>query len=149
MTIDVEGLTKNKNMKMTDEEIEKAVRDYFHKLARENKEMVKVLSKRDFIASLKEIVEVSKNKNHSDKLKEKMLDNFVEAYAPAEREMFKIQDLNIGEYIVKREKGQEFPFTSVSEEEFEHVQDEDKYFSVGELRFIKNGSYKTTSVGKW
>lgn len=34
MAIDVEGLTKNKNMKMTDEEIEKAVKDYFHKLER-------------------------------------------------------------------------------------------------------------------
>jgi hypothetical protein len=37
MAIDVEGLTKNKNMKMTDKEVKKAVKDYFHKLERENK----------------------------------------------------------------------------------------------------------------
>ena len=111
--------------------------------------MVKVLSKRDFISSLKEIVKVNENKSYSDKLKNRMLDNFVEAYAPEEREMFKIQDLNVGEYLVKREEGQKFPFTYVSEEEFEHVQEEYKYFTGEELRFIKNGSYKTTSVGKW
>ncbi len=111
--------------------------------------MVKVLSKRDFISSLKEIVKVNENKSYSDKLKNRMLDNFVEAYAPEEVEMFEIQDMNTGEYLVKREDGQEFPFTYVSEEEFEHVQEEYKYFTGEELRFIKNGSYKTTSVGKW
>lgn len=31
------GLTKNKNMKMTDEEIGKAVKDYFFKIERDNK----------------------------------------------------------------------------------------------------------------
>ena len=149
MAIDVEGLTKNKNMKMTDKEVEKSVKDYFHKLERENKEMVKVLSKRDFLSSLKEIVKVNENKNYSDKLKNRMLDNFVEAYAPEEREMFKVQDINTGEYIVKTKEGYEFPFASVSKGQFEHMEDEDKYFSGGELQFIMNGSYKTTSVGKW
>lgn len=116
---------------------------------KENKEMVKVLSKRDFISSLKEIVKVSENKNFPDKLKNRMLDNFVEAYALEEREMFEIQDMNTGEYIVKVEEGQEFPFASVSEREFINMEDEDKYFSGGELKFINNGSYKTTGVGKW
>ena len=37
MAIDVEGLTKNKNMKMTDKEVKKAVKDYFYKLERETK----------------------------------------------------------------------------------------------------------------
>ncbi len=32
MAIDVEGLTKGKDMKMTDEEIEKAVKEYFNEL---------------------------------------------------------------------------------------------------------------------
>lgn len=111
--------------------------------------MVKVLSRRDFISSLKEIVQVSENKNYSDKLKKKMFENFVEEYAPEEVEMFKIQDMNTGEYIVKIAKGQEFPLTSVDKGQFEHMEDEDKYFSGHELQFINNGSYKTTSVGKW
>lgn len=111
--------------------------------------MVKVLSKRDFVSSLKEIVKVSENKNYSDKLKDRMLENFVEEYAPEEREMFEIQDMNTGEYIVKVEEGQEFPFASVSEREFINMEDEDKYFSGHELQFINNGSYKTTGVGKW
>lgn len=116
---------------------------------KENKEMVKVLSKRDFVSSLKEIIKVSENKNYSDKLKDKMFENFVEEYAPEEREMFEIQDMNTGEYIVKVEEGQEFPFASVSEREFINMEDEDKYFSGHELQFINNGSYKTTGVGKW
>lgn len=111
--------------------------------------MVKALTKRDFIASLREIVKVSENKNYSDKLKEKMFENFVEEYAPEEIEMFKIQDMNTGEYLVKTEEGYEFPLTSVSEGQFEHMEDEDKYFSGHELQFINNGSYKTTGVGKW
>lgn len=111
--------------------------------------MVKVLTKRDFVSSLKEIVKVSENKNYSDKLKEKMFENFVEEYAPEEIEMFKIQDMNTGEYLVKTEEGYEFPLTSVSEGQFEYMEDEDKYFSGHELQFINNGSYKTTSVGKW
>lgn len=111
--------------------------------------MVKVLTKRDFISSLKEIVKVSENKNYSDKLKEKMFENFVEEYAPEEIEMFEIQDMNTGEYIVKIAKSQEFPLTSVDKGQFERMEDEDKYFSGHELQFINNGSYKTTSVGKW
>ncbi|ARM67602.1 hypothetical protein LW81_032 [Lactococcus phage LW81] len=111
--------------------------------------MVKVLSKRDFISSLKEIVKVNENKSYSDKLKEKMFDNFVEAYAPEEREMFEIQDMNTGEYIVKVEEGQEFPFASVDKGQFARMEYEDKYFSGHELQFINNGSYKITSVGKW
>lgn len=111
--------------------------------------MVKVLSKRDFISSLKEIVKVNENKSYSDKLKNRMFENFVEAYAPEEREMFEIQDMNTGEYIVKTKEGYEFPLASVSEGQFEHIEDEDKYFSGHELQFINNGSYKTTGVGKW
>lgn len=112
--------------------------------------MVKVLSKRDFISSLKEIVKVNENKSYSDKLKNRMLDNFVEAYAPEEREMFEIQDMNTGEYIVKRgEQGYEFPLISVDKGQFERMEYEDRYFSGYELQFINNGSYKTTSVGKW
>ena len=111
--------------------------------------MVKVLSKRDFVSSLKEIVKVSENKNYSDKLKEKMFENFIEAYAPEEREMLKIQDMNTGEYLVKTKEGQEFPFASVSEGQFERMEYEDRYFSGNELQFINNGSYKTTGVGKW
>ena len=111
--------------------------------------MVKVLSRRDFISSLREIVQVSENKNYSDKLKKKMFENFVEEYAPEEIEMFEIQDMNTGEYIVKIAKSQEFPLTSVDKGQFEHMEDEDKYFSGHELQFINNGSYKTTSVGKW
>lgn len=111
--------------------------------------MVKVLSKRDFISSLKEIVKVSENKNYSDKLKNRMFENFVEEYAPEEIEMFKIQDMNTGAYIVKAREGYEFPLTSVNKGQFEHTRDEDKYFSGDELQFINNGSYKTTSVGKW
>ena len=111
--------------------------------------MVKVLSRRDFIASLREIVKVSANKNYSDKLKEKMFENFVEEYAPEEIEMFKIQDMNTGEYLVKTAKNQEFPLTSVDKGQFERMEDEDKYFSGHELQFINNGSYKTTGVGKW
>lgn len=116
---------------------------------KENKEMVKVLSKRDFVSSLEEIVKVNENKNYSDKLKNRMLENFVEAYAPEEREMFEIQDINTGEYIVKNDEGQEFPFASVSEREFINMEDEDKYFSGRELQFINMGAYKTTLVGKW
>lgn len=111
--------------------------------------MVKVLSRRDFISSLREIVQVSENKNYSDKLKKKMFENFVEEYAPEEVEMFEIQDMNTGEYIVKAEEGNEFPFTSISEKEFVNMEDEYKYFSERELQFINNGSYKTTGVGKW
>lgn len=111
--------------------------------------MVKVLSKRDFVSSLEEIVKVNENKNYSDKLKNRMLENFVEAYAPEEREMFEIQDINTGEYIVKNDEGQEFPFASVSEREFINMEDEDKYFSGRELQFINMGAYKTTLVGKW
>lgn len=111
--------------------------------------MVKVLTKRDFISSLKEIVKVSENKNYSDKLKEKMFENFVEEYAPEEIEMFEIQDMNTGEYLIKIAKSQEFPLTSVDKEQFERIEDEDKYFSGHELQFINNGSYKTTGVGKW
>lgn len=111
--------------------------------------MVKVLTKRDFIASLREIVKVSENKNYSDKLKDKMFENFVEEYAPEEIEMFEIRDMNTGEYLVKTEEGYEFPLTSVTEGQFEHMEDKDKYFSGHELQFINNGSYKTTSVGKW
>ncbi|ARM66884.1 hypothetical protein AM5_031 [Lactococcus phage AM5] len=111
--------------------------------------MVKVLSKRDFISSLKEIVKVSENKNYSDKLKEKMFDNFVEAYAPEEREMFEIQDMNTGKYIVKNYEGQEFPLSAVSKEEFLNMKEDYKYFSGRELKFINIGAYKTTSVGKW
>ena len=111
--------------------------------------MVKVLSRRDFISSLKGIVQVSENKNYSDKLKKKMFENFVEEYAPEEVYMFEIQDMNTGEYIVKGDKDNDFPFTSVSEKEFVNMEDEYKYFSDGELQFINNGSYKTTGVGKW
>lgn len=111
--------------------------------------MVKVLTKRDFISSLKELVKVSENKNYSDKLKNRMFENFVEEYAPEEIEMFEIQDMNTGEYIVKIAKSQEFPLTSVDKEQFRRMEDEDKYFSGEELQFINNGSYKTTSVGKW
>lgn len=112
--------------------------------------MVKVLSRRDFISSLREIVQVSENKNYSDKLKKKMFENFVEEYAPEEIEMFEIQDMNTGEYIVKKEEGYKLlPLASVSKEQFEHMKDEDKYFSGHELQFINNGSYKTTGVGKW
>lgn len=111
--------------------------------------MVKVLTKRDFVSSLREIVKVSENKNYSDKLKEKMFENFVEEYAPEEREMFEIRDMNTGEYIVKTEEGYEFPLASVGKGQFEHMEDEDKYFSGHELQFINNGSYKTTGVGKW
>lgn len=112
--------------------------------------MVKVLSRRDFISSLREIVKVSENKNYSDKLKEKMFENFVEEYAPEEIEMFKIQDMNTGEYIVKKEEDYKLlPLASVSKEQFERMKDEDKYFSGHELQFINSGSYKTTSVGKW
>ena len=119
--------------------------------------MVKVLSRRDFISSLKEIIKVNENKSYSDKLKNRMLDNFVEAYAPEEREMFEIQDMNTGEYIVKveeefplgEEEGQEFPFVSVSEREFINMEDEYRYFTGGELKFINMVAYKTTSVGKW
>ena len=53
--------------------------------------MVKVLSRRDFISSLKEIVQVSENKNYSDKLKKKMFENFVEEYAPEEVYMLKFK----------------------------------------------------------
>lgn len=116
---------------------------------KENKEMVKVLSKRDFVSSLKEIVKVSENNNYSDKLKEKMFENFIEEYAPEEREMFEIQDMNTGEYIVKAEEGQEFPFASVDKGQFARMEYEDKYFSGHELQFIMHSSYKTTSVGKW
>ncbi len=111
--------------------------------------MVKVLSKRDFISSLKEIVEINENKSYSDKLKERMLDNFVEAYAPEEVEMFEIQDMNTGKYIVKNDEGQEFPLMSVDKGQFARMEYEDRYFSENELQFINNGSYKTTSVGKW
>lgn len=116
---------------------------------KENKHMVKVLSRRDFISSLREIVQVSENKNYSDKLKKKMFENFVEEYAPEEVYMFEIQDMNTGEYIVKAEEDSAFPFKSVSEKEFVNMEDEYKYFSEGELQFINNGSYKTTGVGKW
>lgn len=111
--------------------------------------MVKVLSRRDFISSLREIVKVNRNESCSDKFREKMFENFIEEYAPEEIEMFEIQDMNTGEYIVKVEEGQEFPFASVSEREFINMEDEDKYFSRHELQFINNGSYKTTGVGKW
>ena len=60
-----------------------------------------------------------------------------------------IVDMNTGEYIVKIAKSQEFPLTSVDKGQFEHMEDEDKYFSGHELQFINNGSYKTTSVGRW
>lgn len=111
--------------------------------------MVKVLSKRDFISSLKEIVKLNENKVYSDKVKNRIFDNFVEAYAPEEREMFEIQDMNTGEYIVKNDEGQEFPLYSVDKGQFALMEYEDKYFSGEELQFINNGSYKTTSVGKW
>lgn len=112
--------------------------------------MVKVLSRRDFISSLKEIVKLNENKVYSDKVKNRIFDNFVEAYAPEEREMFEIQDMNTGEYIVKRgEQGQEFPLISVDKGQFARMEYEDRYFSGTELQFINNGSYKTTSVGKW
>lgn len=79
-----------------------------------------------------------------------MFENFVEEYAPEEIEMFEIQDMNTGEYIVKTEEGYKLlPLASVSKEQFEHMKDEDKYFSGHELQFINSGSYKTTSVGKW
>ena len=112
--------------------------------------MVKVLTKSDFISRLREIVRVSENKSYSDNLKDKMFENFVEKYAPEEVEMFEIQDVNTGEYIVKKEEGYKLlPLVSVSKEQFEHMEDEDKYFSGRELQFINIGSYKTTSVGKW
>ena len=112
--------------------------------------MVKVLTKRDFVSSLREIVKVSENKNYSDKLKEKMFENFVEEYAPEGIEMFEVQDMNTGEYIVKKEEGYKLlPLVSVGKEQFEHMKDEDKYFSGRELQFINSGSYKTTGVGKW
>ena len=116
---------------------------------KENKEMVKVLSKRDFVSSLREIVQANRNESCSDRFREQVFFNFIEAYAPEEREMFEIQDMNTGEYIVKNDEGQEFPFASVSEREFMNMEDEDKYFSGGELQFINNGSHKTTGVGKW
>ena len=111
--------------------------------------MAKVLSRRDFISSLREIVQVNRNESCSDKFREKMFENFIEEYAPEEIEMFEIQDMNTGEYLVKIAKSQEFPLTSVDKEQFERMEDEDKYFSGHELQFINNGSYKTTSVGKW
>ena len=111
--------------------------------------MVKVLSKRDFVSSLKEIVKVNENKNYSDKLKNRMFENFVEAYAPEEVEMFELQDMNTGEYIVKNDEGREFRLMSVDKGQFARMEYEDKYFSGNELQFINNGSYKTTGVGKW
>lgn len=86
---------------------------------------------------------------YSDKVKNRIFDNFVEAYAPEEREMFEVQDMNIGKYIVKNDEGQEFPLSAVSKEEFERMRDEDRYFTGGELKFINMVAYKTTSVGKW
>lgn len=111
--------------------------------------MVKVLSKRDFVSSLKNLVEINQNESYSDRFREQVLVNFIDEYAPEEIEMFEIQDMNTGEYIVKIAKNQEFPLTSVDKGQFERMEDEDKYFSGHELQFINNGSYKTTSVGKW
>lgn len=37
MAIDIKKLTKGKDMKMTDEEIEKAVKEYFEELEKEEK----------------------------------------------------------------------------------------------------------------
>ena len=78
-----------------------------------------------------------------------MFENFVEEYAPEEVYMFEIQDMNTGEYIVKNDEGQEFPFASVDKGQFERMEYEDRYISENELQFIMHGSYKTTSVGKW
>lgn len=111
--------------------------------------MVKVLSRRGFVSSLREIVQSNRNDSCSDKYREQVFFNFIDEYAPEERYMFEIQDMNTGEYIIKAEEGNEFPFTSVSEKEFVNMEDEYKYFSDGELQFINNGSYKTTGVGKW
>lgn len=112
--------------------------------------MVKVLSRRDFISSLKEIVKANRNESCSDRFREQTLIKFIDEYAPEEIEMFEIQDMNTGEYIVKKEEGYKLlPLASVSKEQFEHMKDEDKYFSGHELQFINNGSYKTTGVGKW
>ena len=111
--------------------------------------MVKVLSKRDFVSSLKNLVEINQNESYSDRFREQVLVNFIDEYAPEEVYMFEIQDMNTGEYIVKVDEGSEFPFTSVSKKEFVNMEDEYKYFSEGELQFINNGSYKTTGVGKW
>lgn len=111
--------------------------------------MVKVLTKRDFVSSLREIVQANRNESCSDRFREQVFFDFVDKYAPEEIEMFKIQDMNTGEYLVKTEEGYEFPLASVGEGQFKHMEDEDKYFSGHELQFINNGSYKTTSVGKW
>lgn len=111
--------------------------------------MVKVLTKRDFVSSLKNLIEINNNKSYSDRFREQTLVKFIDEYAPEEIEMFEIQDMNTGEYIVKTKEGYEFPLASVSKEQFEHMEDEDKYFSGHELQFINNGSYKITSVGKW
>ena len=43
MTIDVEGLTKNKNIKMTDKEVEKAVKDSFDHWLSSDKENASAL----------------------------------------------------------------------------------------------------------
>lgn len=111
--------------------------------------MVKVLSRRDFVSSLREIVQANRNDSCSDKYREQVFFNFIDEYAPEERYMFEVQDMNTGEYIVKVKKGSEFPFASVNEKEFVNMEEEYKYFSGEELQFINNGSYKTTSVGKW
>ena len=57
--------------------------------------------------------------------------------------------MNTGEYIIKVDEGSKFPFASVSEKEFVNMEEEYKYFYEEELQFTDNGSYKTTSVGKW
>lgn len=116
---------------------------------KENKEMVKVLTRRDFIASLREIVHANRNESCSDRFREQVFFNFIEEYAPEEIEMFKVQDMNTGEYIVKGDEDSEFPFTSVDKEQFKRMEYEDRYFSGHELQFIIQGSYKITSVGKW
>ena len=111
--------------------------------------MVKVLTRRDFVSSLKNLVEINNNKSYSDRFREQTLVKFINEYAPEEIEMFEIQDMNTGEYIVKGDEGSEFPLTSVDKGQFERMEYEDRYFSGHELQFINNGSYKTTGVGKW
>lgn len=111
--------------------------------------MVKVLTKRDFVSSLKELVEINRSESYSDRFREQVLVNFIDEYAPEEVYMFEIQDMNTGEYIVKGDEGSKFPLISVDKGHFERMEYEDRYFSEGELQFINNGSYRTTSVGKW
>ena len=111
--------------------------------------MVKVLSRRDFISSLKNLVEINRNESYSDRVREQVFFNFIDEYAPEERYMFKVRDMNTGKYIIKVEEDSEFQFASVSEKEFVNMEEEYKYLSENELQFTDNGSYKTTSVGKW